>query len=323
MIEHNFLRIHGVESKNDIKEIDTGSRKIQSADLMEDIISITFSVQLLESANSTMESDNLRIGQADDKLSEALYQTTTQYLCEDTTFMIATKTLQNRDICESFKRVREEENGIIEENNENRNRKLQASRTKLLVDTLDAIADAKWVMSSDDSNIEWLEVGVQYEVLERSDQVLLLSHQSVDRLSPIEIIEQTAQLVTGNRIEEGTFGESLQNKDDRVKNVAILGKEIGIFSNKPKKPLPMAKVVIKPLHGLRVSGIILLVFLTVFVIALFSAGKARKKENIWEQKRLEEGHGGLATIQAVDAMLEVGRMKAKSTPVFPPNTVIE
>jgi len=63
MIEHNFLRIHGVESKNDIKEIDTGSRKIQSADLMEDIISITFSVQLLESANSTMESDNLRIGQ--------------------------------------------------------------------------------------------------------------------------------------------------------------------------------------------------------------------------------------------------------------------
>lgn len=232
-----------------------------------------------------------------------MLQTTTQFLCEDTTFFIVSKIHQTRDICLSFKRAIEEE----EANGGNRN--LQFSRTKLRVDPLNAIADAKRVVSTTNPKLEWLQVGVEYEVLETSDQVILLSEQSVGRLTPLEIIERTAELVTGQRIDEGDFEISLQEEDERVRRVAMIGTEDIIFGARNNE------YIVKPMHGTRIAGIVMMSFLFVFTTLLFSAASARNKEAVWEKERMQEGPGGLATIQGVDAMLAVGRMKAKNGPI--------
>ena len=257
---------------------------------------------------------------ADDKLSEALLQTTTQFLCEDTTFFIVSRIAPSRDICLAFKRAKEEENQEKNLNNaNNNNRKLQLSRTKLLVDPYNAIAEARHVISMNQTDIQWLEVGVDYEVLETSDQVLILSDQSVGRLSPLQIIERTAELVTGQRIDDGTFGETLREGDDRVKRVSIKGLEEQVFSISDEVQTVVYDPI-KPLHTLRVAGIILFTFMFCLTTILFTAATTRNRESKWEKERMQDGPGGLATDQGVDAMLEVGRMKAKSNANHPITT---
>lgn len=283
-------------------------------------ITIKLSIQLQNTNDGKASSrDASDIKKTDEKLAELLLQTTARSLCEeDTDLYISTKVFPDRDYCEPFYRIADNAGRNRHRFLEKEQNATRASPTKLFVDPYTAVFDSGYYTSVNDPTISWIEVGIEYNVVEVGDVILLLSGKSVGTITPIDIIEQRAQAIINVRINNDILLDMLQQEDNRVFRVSSVGSEELTFAGDEDYYYEQKSFDQKyfehdpkPFHGTRIAGMVLLGGLFSFLFILSRSAKQRSDDGKNDEvKRIAEREGGLATDQGVDAMLEVGRMKA-------------
>lgn len=261
-----------------------------------------------------------QIDLVDDTFSEALILATTRSLCEnEPSYYISTDAEKDRNLCYALlaeSLMENETSSLTMRSSNNMQMNQQLTQTKLLIDPNHAVSDVTQVTSSikeNNSPLEWVQVGVKFNIVEVNNRVMILSASSLGSVSEYDIVKQQANKKINDDINSGRFMELMKEREYRVRSVSSVGSEEATFSSSSLPPLnpndwlslgtnvantnlnseegqSIGEPIFRPekVDGLRVAGICILLALLAFLGILYSAVKHASKKEETELKEQDQ-----------------------------------
>jgi hypothetical protein len=215
-------------------------------------------------------------------LVETVEETLNYYLCADTDIVLLND--KNEFACK------------------NRRRRRTQGDTPLS----SVLADNASITVGDRSvqGVNYTEWRLSYRVLSIGTSVQIMAEDNGE--SPLETLQSVAQLAVVVRINDGDMDERLGDGHQ----VSVVGEEEATWLEETEEyyfePLDP-----KPLHSLRIAGIVMLFMTSVVTWFTLHLAKKRRMEREWDAEFQQRGKGGLVTEEGVDYILAVGRRRSQ------------
>ena len=176
------------------------------------------------------------------------------------------------------------------------------------------------------SNETFFQINLRCGLEEVGSYYKTLSEMSFGIETPRAVIESTVQNVIDESIESGAFFRMLEeqqfNDEYQIRSVSVIGDEestfIPVLKNIQEYQITAEaqndltkEYTVKPIHSLRMSGIIMCLCTISISVILFHLGSKRQKERQWMDTNIGDNDNNLhlSSEDDVVAMLNVGRRK--------------